>query len=96
VPPATLASNHTVSLAPFTPACLAFAVAASNHGVITQTMAGSAAALKWTGMRSAFGNLAGVTTPRSTGVILVGRPQSFHWGPSCWWWTPRADPLAWA
>jgi cyanate permease len=41
-------------------------------------MAGPAAAGKWTGMQNAFGNLAGVTTPWITGVI-VGRTQSFHW-----------------
>ncbi|MDP2999414.1 MAG: MFS transporter [Bryobacterales bacterium] len=76
--PAALAPNDTVSMALFTIACFAFGMATSNHWAITQTMAGPAAAGKWTGMQNAFGNLAGVTTPWITGVI-VGRTQSFHW-----------------
>ena len=76
--PAALAPSDTVSMALFTLACFAFGMATSNHWAITQTMAGPAAAGKWTGMQNAFGNLAGVTTPWITGII-VGRTQSFHW-----------------
>jgi cyanate permease len=42
----------------------------SNIWATTQTLAGPQAAAKWTGMQNAFGNLAGVTAPYITGLIV--------------------------
>jgi sugar phosphate permease len=75
--PAGMAPNDTVSIALFTLACFAFGLTTSNHWATTQTMAGPAAAGKWTGMQNCFGNLAGITTPWITGVI-VNETKSFH------------------
>ena len=42
----------------------------SNQWAVTQTLAGRSAAGRWTGVQNAFGNLAGVTAPWVTGVIV--------------------------
>jgi predicted MFS family arabinose efflux permease len=76
--PAAMASDDRVSIALFTLACFTFGMTTSNHWGVTQTLAGPAAAGKWTGLQNAFGNLAGVTTPWITGKI-VGSTESFFW-----------------
>ena len=75
--PAGLARNDSVSIGLFTAACFAFGMTTSNHWGCTQTMAGPAAAAKWTGMQNAFGNMAGITTPWITGEI-VNQTKSFR------------------
>ena len=75
--PAGLAESDLVSMSLFMVACGAFGFTTANHWAVTQTMAGPAAAGKWTGMQNAFGNLAGVTAPWVTGVI-VERTGSFY------------------
>ena len=49
----------------------------SNVWAITQTLAGPAAAGRWTGIQNAIGNLGGVVAPVVTG-ILVSRFGSFY------------------
>ncbi len=58
-------------------ACISLGLYSSNIWAATQTMAGAEAAGKWTGMQNAFGNLAGVTAPYVTGLI-VRDTGSFH------------------
>lgn len=48
----------------------------SNHWAFAQTLAGPAAAGKWTGFENCIGNLSGVVGPFITGVILA-RTHSF-------------------
>jgi MFS family permease len=55
-----------------------FAVSASNTWAITQTLAGPAAAGRWTGVQNFIGNLAGVVAPALTGWIL-DRTGQFYW-----------------
>jgi MFS family permease len=55
-----------------------FAVCASNVWAITQTMAGPAAAGRWTGLQNFVGNMAGVAAPMLTGWIL-NRTGEFYW-----------------
>jgi hypothetical protein len=50
-------------------ACVAFGMYTSNTFAITQTLAGSAAAGRWTGIQNGIGNLAGVAAPWFTGYI---------------------------
>ena len=54
----------------------AFGTYVSNLFALTQTLAGSRAVGRWTGMQNAFGNLAGVVSPIVTGW-LVSRTGSF-------------------
>jgi predicted MFS family arabinose efflux permease len=58
-------------------ACISLGLYSSNIWAVTQTLAGPAAAGKWTGMQNAFGNLAGVAVPYITGLI-VRDTGSFH------------------
>jgi predicted MFS family arabinose efflux permease len=76
--PAAMVSDDRISIALFTLACFTFGMTTSNHWGVTQTLAGPAAAGKWTGMQNAFGNVAGITMPWITGVI-VGQTKSFYW-----------------
>ncbi len=55
-----------------------FAVCASNVWSITQTLAGPAAAGRWTGLQNFVGNMAGVVAPMLTGWIL-NRTGEFYW-----------------
>jgi ACS family D-galactonate transporter-like MFS transporter len=69
-----------------TPACatalilgvIFFAVSASNVWAITQTLAGPAAAGRWTGFQNFAGNTAGIVAPTLTGWIL-SRTGEFDW-----------------
>jgi MFS family permease len=56
----------------------AFGVAISNVWVITQRLAGSEAAGRWTGLQNFTGNLAGVVAPTITGILL-DRTGHFLW-----------------
>jgi MFS family permease len=68
--PAGAAQDDHISIGLFTLACFAFGMTTSNHWGVTQTIAGPAAAGKWTGMQNAFGNLAGIAMPWITGEIV--------------------------
>lgn len=48
-----------------------FAVGSSNIWPITQTLAGAGAAGRWTGFQNFIGNLAGISAPALTGIVLA-------------------------
>ncbi len=68
--PACLFSNDKIAIALMTAGCLSCGLFSSNCWAITQTLAGPAAAGKWTGMQNCLGNLAGVAAPWITGYIV--------------------------
>jgi MFS transporter, ACS family, D-galactonate transporter len=57
---------------------ICFGTSASNIWAITQTLAGSQAAGRWTGFQNFVGNLAGVVAPALTGFVL-DRTGHFYW-----------------
>lgn len=59
-------------------ACFSYGVFASSHWAISQTIAGPAAAGKWTGLQNCIANTAGVTAPAITGFV-VDRTGLFYW-----------------
>ena len=56
----------------------AFGLVTSNLWAITQTLAGSQAAGRWTGVQNVFGSLAGILAPAITGFV-VDRTGEFFW-----------------
>ena len=68
--PAALVPDLRSSVILLCVAYIAFGMFASNHWAITQTLAGPAAAGKWTGMQNTVGNLSGIIAPISTGMII--------------------------
>jgi len=65
-----LLASQTASLAVLIFACISFGCYSSHPWLISQTLAGPAAAGRWSGMQNAIGNLAGVIAPWLTGHIL--------------------------
>ena len=59
-------------------ACIAYGVFASSHSAIAQTIAGSVAAGKWTGLQNCLANLAGVAAPAIRG-FAVEKSGHFFW-----------------
>ncbi len=59
-------------------ACASYGVYTSSHWAITQTIAGPAAAGRWTGLQNFVGNWAGVAAPSITGFV-VDRTGQFFW-----------------
>jgi len=76
--PAALVTDLRLSIVLLSVAYAAFGMFASNHWAITQTLAGVAAAGKWTGLQNTVGNLSGVIAPIATGLI-VQRTGSYSW-----------------
>lgn len=74
--PAGVASDVTLSMGLFWLASFLFGLASSNHWALTQTIAGPAAASKWTGLQNCVGNFAGVVAGWLTGLI-VNQTKSF-------------------
>ncbi len=68
--PAAAVENQVLFMALLIAACLMFGMFSSNLWATTQTLAGPAAAGKWTGLQNCLGNMAGVTAPIVTGVIV--------------------------
>jgi MFS family permease len=66
----TLSHNQEVAMGLMMVACISLGLYSSNIWAATQTLAGPQGAGKWTGMQNAFGNLAGVTAPYITGLIV--------------------------
>jgi MFS family permease len=90
------------AIALLTVACLSYGVFASSHLAISQTIAGPVAAGKWTGLQNCVANMAGVTAPAITGlvvvaaaVVLVGAAgYAFFLGPvEPLRWRARSEPL---
>jgi ACS family D-galactonate transporter-like MFS transporter len=74
--PAAMIRDPSVAMVLLIAACLAIGLFSSNVWALTQTLAGPAAAGKWSGMQNAAGNLGGVVSPLLTGLI-VSRSHSF-------------------
>lgn len=87
-------------------AVMFFGVSCSNVWAITQTLAGPAAAGRWTGFQNLIGNLAGVVGPTLTGFVL-DRTGQFYWpfaitttvalaGTASWiFLVGRVEPVVW-
>jgi MFS family permease len=65
-----LLQSQALSLSLLVFACISFGCYSSHPWLISQTLAGPAAAGRWSGMQNAVGNLAGVIAPWLTGVIV--------------------------
>jgi len=65
-----LLQSQSVSLYVLIFACISFGCYSSHPWLISQTLAGPAAAGRWSGMQNAVGNLAGVIAPWLTGRIV--------------------------
>lgn len=68
--PAALVHDPVVSMSLLMAASLSFGLFTSNIWAVTQTLAGPAAAGKWTGWQNMFGNFAGIVGPWLTGRIV--------------------------
>jgi MFS family permease len=68
--PAAVIRDARLSMMFLLLACLAYGLYTSNNWAITQTLAGPAAAGKWTGLQNGIGNLAGVVSPYMTGLVV--------------------------
>ncbi len=76
--PSAMVESPTSALILLTAACLSFGIYTSNVWAITQSLAGTTAAGKWTGMQNTFGNISGIIAPYLTGWI-VAETHSFFW-----------------
>src|SRR5207248_2407470 len=76
--PAAVAPDQTTAMVLIIVACGSFGLYSSNVWAITQTLAGPAAAGKWTGIQNTFGNISGIIAPYVTGWI-VKETHSFFW-----------------
>ena len=76
--PAAMVPDLRLSITLLCVAYAAFGMYASNHWAITQTLAGTAAAGKWTGLQNTVGSLSGIVAPIATGM-LVQSTGSFYW-----------------
>ncbi|MGH9664274.1 MAG: MFS transporter, partial [Bryobacteraceae bacterium] len=76
--PAAMVNNQAASMSLLIAAWLAYGLFSSNLWAITQTLAGPAAAGKWTGIQNAIGNIAGVVAPLVTGFIVEETGKFFY------------------
>ena len=76
--PVAMVDSKDLSMALLFIACIFFGMWSSNHWALIQTLAGPAAAGKWTGLQNGVGNLAGVAAPALTGLV-VARTGQFFW-----------------
>jgi MFS family permease len=74
--PAVLVADATSCIVFLSAACASLGLYSSNVWAITQSLAGPAAAGKWTGFQNCIGNFGGVVSPVVTGW-LVQRSGSF-------------------
>jgi len=75
--PAAMVEDQVVAMSLLILAAWIYGLFSSNLWAITQTLAGAAAAGKWTGIQNCAGNLAGIAAPIVTGFI-VGRTGKFY------------------
>lgn len=75
--PAVITQSPRLSVWFLTAACASLGIYTSNVWAVTQTLAGSHAAGKWTGVQNAIGNLGGVVSPALTGWIVT-QTNSFY------------------
>ncbi len=69
--PAVIVASPQYSVGFLVAACASLGFYTSNVWAVTQTLAGSHAAGKWTGLQNAIGNLGGVVSPALTGWIVT-------------------------
>jgi MFS family permease len=69
--PAVMVQEAKLCVAFLTAACAALGFYTSNVWAVTQTLAGPAAAGKWTGIQNCIGNLGGVVSPALTGWLVT-------------------------
>ena len=87
-------------------ACIGYGAFASNHWAITQTLAGTAMAGRWSSLQNGFANLSGIVAPWVAGLIVqkhgsarlafvlaggVALVGAFSWGLL----VPRVEPVQW-
>jgi len=75
--PAALAEDQVLAMSLLILAAFIYGLFSSNLWAITQTLAGTIAAGKWTGLQNCAGNLAGIVAPVVTGYI-VDRTGKFY------------------
>ncbi len=104
--PASIVMDSTLALVLLTAAYVSLGMFTANCWAVTQTLAGPAAAGRWTGIQNAVGNLGGVVSPWLTG-IAVERTGSYVpafaaasivaiAGAGCYWLLVRkVEPLTW-
>jgi len=104
--PAALTVNHSFALALLVASCVSLGLFTSNVWAITQTLAGSQAAGKWTGIQNFIGNLGGVISPVVAGLV-VEKTGSFVMafvaascvlilgGLAYFLFVPKVEPLVW-
>lgn len=104
--PASIVMDATLAIVLLTAAYVSLGMFTANCWAVTQTLAGPAAAGRWTGIQNAVGNLGGVVSPWITG-IAVERTGSYVpafaaaalvavAGAGCYWLLVRkVEPLTW-
>jgi MFS family permease len=75
--PAAVATDQVTAMSLLILASFVFGLYTANLFAVTQTLAGVAAAGKWTGLQNGVGNLAGIVAPVVTGFI-VERTGEFY------------------
>ena len=76
--PVAIARQDIIAMPLLMLACIAYGGYSAQVWAITQTLAGTRAAGKWTSFQNGVGNLAGVAAPWLTGWI-VGQTHAFYW-----------------
>jgi ACS family D-galactonate transporter-like MFS transporter len=98
--------NLPLSIAVIAVACVGYGAFASNHWAITQTLAGTAMAGRWSSLQNGFANLSGIVAPWVSGLIVqingssrlafvitggVALVGAFFWGLL----VQRVEPVQW-
>ncbi len=76
--PAAVVQNPHLAMLLLIAAAASFGCCSSNIWAVTQTLAGPAAAGRWSGIQNTFGNIAGILAPWITGWIVF-ESGSFYW-----------------
>ncbi len=76
--PVAIVRQDSIAMPLLMLACLAYGTYSAQVWAITQTLAGTRAAGKWTSFQNGVGNLAGVAAPWLTGWI-VDQTHAFYW-----------------
>jgi ACS family D-galactonate transporter-like MFS transporter len=80
--PAAMAEDQILAMTLLMLSAFIYGLFSSNLWAITQTLAGEAAAGKWTGLQNCMGNMAGVVAPIVTGFIVY-ETGKFYWAFVC-------------
>jgi predicted MFS family arabinose efflux permease len=99
--------NLPVSIGLMALACIGYGAFASNHWAITQTLAGTAMAGRWSSVQNGIANLSGIVAPWVTGLIVKNHGSAqlafvvtggiALVGALCWGLlVRRVEPVQWA